>query len=148
MYTDFYPAKYDIGEIMTLAKAHGYSVLNVDYRILNDTAAASARTYGVEFSLWTIDDPEKLPKDIHSYQSSASRLTTLQESLKFTQPGCEGVVLCNSDISYYEGRLAGTLGSLVVEGSNCGVLVRSAKNFISWSACFISGLKKVYCRLA
>ena len=69
VYPDFYetyPAKYDIGEIMRLAKSHGYSVLNIDYRIMNEALTASANAYGVKLSLWTIDDPHELPKSLNS----------------------------------------------------------------------------------
>ena len=66
IYPAFYESNYDIQEIMRLAKNSGYSVLNIDYRILNEALIASAKTYGLKLSLWTIDDPEKLPIEIHS----------------------------------------------------------------------------------
>ena len=74
IYPDFYAAKYDIGEVMRLAKNSGYTVLNIDYRILNDAVIYSANMYGVNLSLWTIDDPQELPKDI--YTSHVINITT------------------------------------------------------------------------
>lgn len=74
IYPDFYAAKYDIGEIMRLAKNSGYTVLNIDYKILNEAVIDSAESYGVKLSLWTIDDPDELQKNI--YTSNIINITT------------------------------------------------------------------------
>ncbi|MBQ9434114.1 MAG: glycerophosphodiester phosphodiesterase [Synergistaceae bacterium] len=66
VYPDFYAGKYDVGELMRLVKNNGYSVLNVDYRIVNEAVIDSARVCGVELSLWTIDDPAEIPESLHS----------------------------------------------------------------------------------
>lgn len=63
---DFYEARRDVVEVMRLAKTHGYSVLNVDYRIVNEAVIDSARVYGMKLSLWTIDDPAEIPESIYS----------------------------------------------------------------------------------
>ena len=68
VYPDFYTAKYDIGKIMTLAKNYSYSVLNIDYKILNEILINSANIHGVKLSLWTIDDPHEIPKGIYTSQ--------------------------------------------------------------------------------
>ena len=74
IYPDFYAAKYDIGEIMRQAKSYGYSAMNIDYRILNEAVIASAKTFGVKLSLWTIDNPQELPTEVFS--SNIINITT------------------------------------------------------------------------
>ena len=68
IYPDFYTAKYDVGEMMTLAKNYGYNVLNIDYKILNEILINSANIHGVKLSLWTIDDTHEIPKGIYTSQ--------------------------------------------------------------------------------
>ena len=48
--------------------------MNIDYRILNEAVIASAKTYGLNLSLWTIDDPLKIPECINS--SNIINITT------------------------------------------------------------------------
>lgn len=58
IFAGFYDGEGDFPEVMRLARERGYSVLNVDYRCVNDDVIALANRQGLKLSLWTIDDSE------------------------------------------------------------------------------------------